>query len=217
MGESLTDRVHFRRGIITRLWRYLWTGGVPRTKDTEARELVTLKHAADILGRNRDEIDALVRRENIVSAVGKRGKGGQLSIATGDLANLEAAAELAELKIPMPSIRIMIRRMDELSVRVAMVYRRGTTQVIPFPSPETIVRIATHGATVKVIDIASLRRSIESRLGFTVTPPTRGRPKFDIKRVLEQLEASAELGDDDATPDEIAELTGRPLPSHDAH
>jgi hypothetical protein len=217
MGESLTDRALFRRGIITRLWRYLRNGRVPKTKVTGARESVTIKHASEILGRNRDEIDNLVRREKIVSAAGKRGKGGQLSVATGDLASLEAAAELAELKIPMPSIRIMIRRMEDLSVRVAMVYRRGATQVIPFPSPETLVRIATGGATVKVIDIASLRRSIESRLGFTVAPPTRGRPKFDIKRVREQLEASAELGDDDATPDQIAELMGRPLPRDEAN
>ena len=111
------------------------------SKATKPRETyITLGYAADILGRRRQEIDILVRREKVVDAVGKRGKGGQLRVDLGELPDLEAAAELFDLKIPPKAIREVFSRRSKDALRITVVYRKGDMQVLEDPSSSAKLR-----------------------------------------------------------------------------
>ncbi len=178
-------------------------------KATERPEqYVTLKHAAEILGRKRDEIDLLVRREKLVMPIGKRGKGGQLCVETRELPTLEAAAELFELKVPTKSIRDVFQQIGQDAHSVTVVYRKGAVEILHDPTPETLSHIASAGATVKTMNFASMRESINDRIEKIAAPARRGRPKLDREFMRERLKATMELGEEDASADSIAELIG---------
>jgi len=179
------------------------------SKATKPRETyITLGYAADILGRRRQEIDILVRREKVVDAVGKRGKGGQLRVDLGELPDLEAAAELFDLKIPPKAIREVFSRRSKDALRITVVYRKGDMQVLEDPSAEQLSEIANAGATVKTVDFPSLRRFVAERLDQSERPAPRGRPKLDLESLRANLKATAQLGDDDASEEAVSELIG---------
>ena len=75
-----------------------------------------------------------MRREKLVKSVGKRGKGGQLWLDVGELPDLEAAAELFDLKIPPKAIREMFSRRSKDAPRITVVYQKGAIHVLEDPS-----------------------------------------------------------------------------------
>lgn len=169
---------------------------------------ITLGHAADILGRRRQEIDILVRREKLVTTVGKRGKGGQLWVDLSELPDLEAAAELFDLKIPPKAIREMFSRRSKDALRITVVYRKGDMHVLEDPSAEKLSEIANAGATIKTVDFPSLRRFVAERLDRAEQPVPRGRPKMDRESLRAGLEATAQLGEDEISDEAVSELIG---------
>jgi hypothetical protein len=180
--------------------------------------VVTVRHAAEILGRPREQIDGLVREAKVVSIEGKGGKGGQYRVRVADLWLLDAAAELIELKVPRSSVREMLVQLTEYgravgagevaAGEVALVYGPQRQTVVPHPDAKMLFQIAHEGAVVvKVIDTAKVRKSLAERARAQEEPAPRGRPKLNREWMREQLKKTAALGGDESA-EELAEMLG---------
>ncbi len=179
--------------------------------------VVTVRHAAEILGRPREQIDGLVREAKVVGIEGKGGKGGQYRVRVADLWLLDAAAELIELKVPRSSVREMLVQLTEYgravgagevpAGEVALVYGPQRQTVVPHPDAKMLLQIAHEGAVVKVIDTAKVRKSLAERARAQEAPTPRGRPKLNREWMREQLASTAVLGGDEPAED-IADMLG---------
>jgi hypothetical protein len=175
-------------------------------------EGVTLNHAAAVLRRKPKVIDGLVRREKIVPAYGKPGRGGEYRLDRESLVALDTAARLEELHVPKAAIKRLVDRLREQldsEDEIALVYS---------PEKEDVVRLGTGGVdlrdliaggvTVEVVTPKEQRAEFERRLALEEAPRRRGRPKLDAKWTGEKLDRSSSLGDDDPPAEDIARMIG---------
>jgi hypothetical protein len=180
-------------------------------KATEGRG-ITLTHAAAVLRRKPKVIDGLVRREKIVPAYGKTGRGGEYRLDRDSLVTLDTAARLEELHVPKASIKRLVERLQarlDSDGEIALVYSPEKEDVVELSTDTANLRdLIAGGVTVEVVMPKQQRAELERRLVLEEAPRRRGRPKLDAAWVAEKLDRSAALGDDETSPEEIAKMIG---------
>jgi hypothetical protein len=175
-------------------------------------EGVTLNHAAAVLRRKPKVIDSLVRREKIVPAYGKPGRGGEYRLDRDSLVALDTAARLEELHVPKAAIKRLVERLR------AELDNEGEIALVYSPEKEDVVRLGTDaadlrnliagGVTVEVVTPKQQRAEFERRLAAEEAPRRRGRPKLNPAWTAEKLDRASALGDDETAPDEISRMIG---------
>ncbi|MEA2665026.1 MAG: hypothetical protein QOI11_1970 [Candidatus Eremiobacteraeota bacterium] len=175
-------------------------------------EGVTLTHAAAVLRRKPKVIDGLVRREKIVPAYGKPGRGGEYRLDRESLVTLDTAARLEELHVPKAAIKRLVERLREQldsEGEIALVYSPEKEDVVPLGTGAVNLRdLIAGGVTVEVVTPKEQRAEFERRLALEEAPRRRGRPKLDAAWTSEKLDRAAALGDDDTPSEDMSHLIG---------
>jgi len=181
-------------------------------KKVPSAEGVTLNHAAAVLRRKPKVIDGLVRREKIVPAYGKSGRGGEYRLDRDSLVALDTAARLEELHVPKAAIKRLVERLQaqlDTDGEIALVYSPEKEDVVRLGADTATLRdLIAGGVTVEVVTPRQQRAEFERRLVLEEAPRRRGRPKLDATWVAAKLDGAAALGDDEASPDEVAQMIG---------
>ncbi len=173
---------------------------------------VSLKHAAAILNQPPTLIDGLVRRKGVVKAVGRGGRGGELRLGAQSLLLLDVAARLESAHVPRESIRTILDKLEpqiDSDRPLTLICGPGRADVVD----SATVNLGELLGAVSALTLDSViprqrRAAIERSITEAATPARRGRPKLDRAWVLEKLDSTVELGDDDASPEDLALLSG---------
>jgi hypothetical protein len=141
---------------------------------------VSIRYAAAILDRPREQIEALVRRSNVVPLYGSRGRGGTLRIARADLPMLDVAAMLDDVRVPRTELATIVRdlagRTDLHGARAAIVVRPYGRHL--FAEATSDVReLIGEGAIVAFADVATITATLAARARTLVEPLARGRAR----------------------------------------
>jgi hypothetical protein len=172
---------------------------------------VTINHAAVLLGRERKVIDNLVRREKVVPAYGKGGHGGGYHLDHDGLVMLRTAIRLEELNVPRAAIKRLVAllrpHLDD-DTELAVVYAPESEEVVVVQGDGALRELLRRGATVELVQPKRQREELERRLQEEEAPRRRGRPPLTREWLQKKLEATAQLGDDDTSPEELAEMIG---------
>jgi len=172
---------------------------------------ITFSHAAAILGRERKLVDVLVRREKIVPTYGKGGHGGGYHLDHDGLVMLQTALRLEELNVPRAAIKrllVLLRPHLGDDMELALVYAPESEEVVAVQGESALRDLLRRGVTVELVQPCQQREDLDRRLRDAEAPRWRGRPRLDSAWVQKKLEATAQLGDDDTSPQELAKLIG---------
>jgi hypothetical protein len=172
---------------------------------------VTLNHAAALLGRERKVVDALVRRERIVQAHGKGGHGGGYYLDHDGLVMLWTAIRLEELHVPRAAIKrlvALLQRHLSDDMELAVVYTPESEEIVAVEGEDVLRELLRRGATVELVQPKRQREELERRLREEEGPRRRGRPRMSPEWLQKRFQATAQLGDDETSPEELAELIG---------
>jgi hypothetical protein len=172
---------------------------------------VTINHAVAILGRERKVIDNLVRREKVVPVYGKGGHGGGYRLDHDGLVLLRTAIRLEELHVPRAAIKRLVALLQphlDDDAELAVVYAPESEEVVVVQGDAVLRELLRRGATVELVQPKRRREELERRLQEEEAPRRRGRPRLTREWLQKRLEATAQLGDDDTSPEELAELIG---------
>jgi hypothetical protein len=182
----------------------------------KAREefAIPISQAAQLIGFDSSALAKLVRSHDVTPLEGKRGKGGQLRLYFRDLPILEAAARLADLGVPRPSVReLSIRGIASLRAHPdadLLLSHRGKDDddVLVAPDQEAIRRIVQDGVAAVIVE-AKRGRQLMQRFESMRPQRQRGRPRLRAEYVERKLSESSELGENvDDPAAEIRRLSG---------
>jgi hypothetical protein len=176
-----------------------------------AQHWVTINHAAAILGRERKVIDNLVRREKVVPVYGTGGHGGGYHLDHDGLVMLRTAIRLEELNVPRPAIKRLVALLQRHlgdDVELAVVYAPESEEVVVVQGEGALRDLLRRGVTIELVQPKQQREELERRIQEEELPRRRGRPRLTREWVQKNLEATAKLGDDETSPEELAELIG---------
>jgi hypothetical protein len=180
-------------------------------KDASSHQWIMLNHAAAILGRERKLVDNLVRREKIVPTYGKGGHGGGYHLDRDGLVMLRTAIRLEELNVPRAAIKRLLALLRPHlgdDVELAVVYAPEFEEVVAVQGESALRDVLRRGVTVALVHPRQQREDLDRRLREADVPRRRERPWLDSAWVQKKLEETARLGDDDTSPEELAELIG---------
>jgi hypothetical protein len=174
---------------------------------------IPIAQAAELMGFEVSLLEKLVRRHEIVQTEGKRGKGGQLRLFFRDLPIIEAAAKLAGLGVPRPSIReLSVRGIESLRIHpdhdLLLSHRGAEDDVLVDPDQELIRRIFQGGVAAVLVE-AKRGLQLMEQLESMSPPRRRGRPRVDPEYLDRKLSESSALGEDvEDSAAEIRQING---------
>ncbi len=141
---------------------------------------ISIRYAAAILERPLEQIEALVRRSNVVPLYGSRGRGGTLRMARTDLPMLDVAAMLDDVRVPRAElatiVRDLARRTDVHDARAAVVVRPYGRHAIVDATAD-LGELIGDGAIVVFVHVAAIAAMLTARAQTVVEPLARGRAR----------------------------------------
>lgn len=195
-------------------------GGVAVARDED----VSLKQAALILKLSTSTVDDLVRRNSVLEVKGKVGRGGALRLNLPGLLLLDVAARLNFANVPRKSIREIVEKLKtriDSDRSLAIIYGRDHADIMESATLDlaTLSQSWSSALTVDYVTPRERLADIERTMSTEAPPARRGRPKSNPKWVEQKLNASADLGDDASSPDEIVAMIGErgTAPWREAH
>ncbi len=144
---------------------------------------VSVRYAAALLDRPLEQIEGLVRRSNVVPLYGSHGRGGTLRIARGDLAMLDVAATLDDIRVPRTALASIVRDL----ARATELHRERVAIVVRPYGPHRFVRDLDQlrdaigaGAIVAFVTIGDITAKLAARALDVVEPLARGRARRSL-------------------------------------